>query len=93
MAARSSKQAADKDAEKGPATPPYFIAEQPLFLGGNQFARAFNPGDRVPASHVDEYGWHDLVRAPEGYDAPEKPSNDKPETPEGQATSSKEGEA
>ncbi|WP_188188053.1 hypothetical protein [Nonomuraea sp. SYSU D8015] len=88
---RQSKQA-DKNVEQAPATPPYYIAEQPLFIG-DQFSRAFNPGDHVPPGHVEQYGWHDLVRAPDGYDAPEKPSNDEPETADGQATSSKEGES
>lgn len=96
MVTSPSKRASGKQTEQEQqeaSLPPYYIAEQPLFIGGSQFARAFNPGDRVPADHVEEHGWHDLVSAPEGYDAPEKPSNDKPETPEGQATSSKEGEA
>lgn len=41
--------------------PPYYIADEALFI---DFARAFNPGDRVPVEHVDRYGWHDVVHAP-----------------------------
>jgi hypothetical protein len=92
--------AARRDAKTPPSTepataapPPYYIAEQPLFIGGNQFARAHNVGDRVPAEHVEKYGWHAGVRPPDGYEtpAPPQPSNE-PETATGQATSSKEGD-
>lgn len=69
-----------------PATPPYYVAEQPLFIG-DQFSRAFNPGDQVPVDHVEKYGWHDKVRVPEGYAAPTANSTDEPESPDsGQAT-------
>jgi|GEM_PF-3630517 len=66
------------------SSPPYYIATRPLFID-DQFSRAFNVGDRVPAEHVDKYGWADKVRPP----APQI----EPETPPGQATSSKEGDA
>ncbi|MER7500442.1 hypothetical protein AB0L05_27670 [Nonomuraea pusilla] len=68
-----------------PPAPPYYIATAPLFIG-DQFSRAFNPGDRVPVEHVDRFGWHDKVRAPEGYAAPTSKTTE-PETPDsGQAT-------
>ncbi|MFB4275729.1 hypothetical protein ACBJ59_10590 [Nonomuraea sp. MTCD27] len=91
MAARTSKQTGDKTPGQEP--PPYYIATAPLFIGGSQFARAFNPGDHVPPGHVDEHGWHDQVRAPDGYEMPAKPSNDEPETPTGQATTEGKGDA
>jgi hypothetical protein len=94
MAAPKSRSAGDKT--PGPRSrPPYYIAVQPLFIDGSQFARAHNPGDRVPADHVDAYGWADLVRPPDGYDAAERPADEPPSEPEtttGQATSSKEGD-
>lgn len=76
MAAQQSKPARQ-------AAPPYYIAVEPLFIDGNQFNRAHNPGDRVPADHVETYGWADKVRPPE-------PPKTEPETEPGQATS-KEG--
>lgn len=81
---------ARRDAKPSPApasaAPPYYIAEQPLYIGG-QFGRAFNPGDRVPVEHVQQYGWQDKVRLPDGY-APDQPPSE-PETPDrGQATTS-----
>lgn len=78
-------------AKTAPAAPPYYIAERPLFIG-DQFSRAHNPGDRVPAEHVEKYGWHAGVRPPDGYPASDQPPSE-PETSSGQATSSKEGEA
>lgn len=82
MAAGQSKP---KPAEQ--AAPPYYIATAPLFIDGNQFARAHNPGDRVPVDHVDRYGWADKVRPPDGYaqPAPDQPRNE-PETGTAQAT-------
>lgn len=74
-------------------TPPYYIATKPLCIGGNPFARAHQPGDRVPVEHVELYGWRDGVRAPDGFEAPASPKpTTEPETSKGQATS-KEGEA
>jgi hypothetical protein len=62
---------------------PYYIATAPLFIGGDQFSRAHNVGDQVPAEHVEQYGWADKVRRP---DTPE------PETAPGQApNTSKDG--
>jgi len=72
--------------------PPYYIATAPLFIG-DQFGRAFNAGDRVPAEHVDRYGWAHLVHRPD--EDPQQPPAapaDEPETAPGQATS-KEGDA
>ncbi|MEU8040868.1 hypothetical protein [Streptosporangium sp. NPDC049078] len=69
----------------GEPGPPYYIAAAPLFID-DQFSRAFNVGDRVPAEHVEKYGWADKVRPPA---APQI----EPETAPGQATSSKEGDA
>ncbi|MET8334361.1 hypothetical protein [Streptosporangium canum] len=73
--------------------PPYYIATQPLFLG-DQFSRAHNVGDHVPAAHVEAYGWADKVRRPD--DTPEQPSaapRTEPETPPGQAISKESGDA
>lgn len=75
-----------------PQAPPYYIATAPLFIDGNQFARAHNPGDHVPVEHVATYGWADQVRLPDGYEPADQSHNDEPETPDGQATSS-EGSA
>lgn len=74
--------------------PPYFIAAEPLFIDGNQFNRAHNPGDRVPADHVEKYGWADKVRHPN--DAPQQSpavAHNEPESEPGQAASSKKGDA
>jgi hypothetical protein len=74
------------------ATPPYYIATEPLFVG-DQFTRAFNPGDRVPPDHVDRYGWADKVRRPdEPHPRPGTPA-DQPETTEDQATIEEKGDA
>jgi len=67
------------------SSPPYYIATRPLFID-DQFSRAFNVGDRVPAEHVEKYGWADKVR-------PAAAPQIEPETAPGQATSSKEGDA
>ncbi|WP_031165952.1 hypothetical protein [Streptosporangium roseum] len=71
--------------------PPYYIALQPLFLG-DQFSRAHNVGDHVPADHVEAYGWADKVRHPND-PSPQQPAapHTEPETTPGQAT--KEGDA
>lgn len=81
---RPARQAATEDA------PSYYIATAPLFID-DQFSRAHNVGDSVPAEHVDRYGWHDKVRRP-GDDTPETP-NSEPARTRGQATSDKEGDA
>lgn len=74
-----------------PETPPaYYIATAPLFID-DQFSRAHNVGDPVPAEHVERYGWHDKVRRPDA-DTPETP-NSEPARTRGQATSDKEGDA
>jgi hypothetical protein len=86
MMARPSRPAA-RDTEQ---PPPYYIATRPLFLG-DQFTRAFNPGDQVPVEHVETYGWHDLVRRPD-QPAPEQPQSE-PETTTGQATTEGKGDA
>lgn len=50
---------------------PWYIAQVPLPVGAEMGAtaalpaRAFNPGDRVPAEHVQRFGWHAYVAAPE----------------------------
>jgi hypothetical protein len=99
MAARqTNRQAAARSSrQETPPRPPYYIATEPLFLD-NQFSRAHNPGDMVPADHVEQYGWAGKVRPPDGYATAEEPADqprkDEPDTAErGQATSSKEGEA
>lgn len=82
------------DKAAAPQAPPYYIATEALFIGGSQFARAFNPGDHVPPGHVEEHGWHALVRAPEGYESqPAVKPPSEPETAEGQATTEGKGEA
>jgi hypothetical protein len=93
MAARRDAKSPPTAPAPAPAAPPYYIAEQPLFIGGSQFARAHNVGDRVPVEHVERHGWQAGVRLPDGYEAaaPPHPSNE-PETATGQATSSKEGD-
>lgn len=35
-----------------------YLATEPIYLNG---ARAFNPGDVVPDSHVERHGLHDQV--------------------------------
>ena len=87
MAARPNKAA-----EQAP--PPYYIAVEPLFIDGNQFNRAHNVGDRVPADHVETYGWADKVRHPD--DTPKQPpaaARNEPETPTGQAANEEKGDA
>jgi hypothetical protein len=97
MAARPSKQTSRNAEQETPPRPPYYIAVEPLFIDGSQFARAHNPGDHVPADHVEKYSWRDLVRPPDGYDddIADQPADDKdagaprnePDTAErGQAT-------
>jgi hypothetical protein len=54
-----------------PQAPPFWIADLPLPVGPEMGAeampvRAFNPGDRVPAEHVERYGWQPYVHAPDG---------------------------
>ncbi|MFI7468135.1 hypothetical protein [Nonomuraea sp. NPDC049646] len=101
MAAPNRRPAAEQQAAQKPtAPPPYYIAVEPLFIDGNQFARAHNPGDMVPADHVDRFGWHANVRPPDGYETADQPADGKdagnpsePETPEGQATTTGKGEA
>jgi len=45
--------------------PQFYVAETDLFVTGEGFpARAFNAGDRVPAEHVERFGWHGQVSAP-----------------------------
>ncbi|MET8866535.1 hypothetical protein ABZW11_26655 [Nonomuraea sp. NPDC004580] len=90
MAGRRDVKPSPTAALAAPA-PPYYIATRPLHIGG-QFGRAHNVGDRVPAEHVELYGWHDGVRLPDGYEAPASAPTIAPETGSGQATS-KEGEA
>jgi hypothetical protein len=88
--------AGSRDAKPSPPTatpasaaPPYYIATAPLFIGGSQFARAHNVGDRVPVEHVEAYGWQSGVRLPDGYDPPASPQpHNEPETrTSGRATS------
>lgn len=78
---------------QAPAEPPYYIATAPLFIGGSQFARAHNPGDRVPAAHVAEHGWQNLVRPPDGYDPAPDNTADEPAAKDGQATTEGKGDA
>ncbi|GAA3027231.1 hypothetical protein [Streptosporangium longisporum] len=77
----------DTAALTGDAAPPYYIAARALFVD-NQFGRAFNPGDRVPAEHVERFGWTDHVVRPDlaGADLVNEPA-----TTTGQATNSKDG--
>lgn len=82
----------DSKSPTAPAAPPYYIATAALYLDGSQFSRAHNAGDRVPAEHVERYGWADLVRPPDGYTATPNHTPSEPETTTGQATSSKEGD-
>ncbi|MGV9779852.1 hypothetical protein, partial [Streptosporangium sp. NPDC003464] len=63
--------------------PPYYIADAPLFI---DFARAFNPGDRVPVEYVDRYGWRDQVHAPQPPQPPQQTPMNEPESRTGQAT-------
>ncbi|MFI7125995.1 hypothetical protein ACIBQ1_09895 [Nonomuraea sp. NPDC050153] len=91
MAARPSRQPVAVTADREQPRPPYYVAVEPLFIGG-QFGRAFNVGDLVPADHVDTYGWADKVRLPEGVETPDQ-SNDEPDTADSGQATSKEGEA
>jgi hypothetical protein len=48
---------------------PFWVADRALpvgpEMGGEAFpARAFSPGDRVPAEHVKRYGWEPYVSPP-----------------------------
>jgi len=56
--------------------PPYYIAREPLFIGGQAGTmpvRAFVPGDHVPADLVEPNGWTELVDYPDA-PAPQKMS-------------------
>ncbi|MEU9888012.1 hypothetical protein [Sphaerisporangium sp. NPDC051011] len=72
----------------GEEPPPYYIATEPLFIDDNPFARAHNAGDRVPADHVERYGWAGKVRHPDP-----DPATTPPETRQGQATTEGKGDA
>jgi hypothetical protein len=74
-------------AEERPQRPPFWIADAALPVGdemGTEFTppRAFNPGDRVPPEHVQQYGWQPYVHAPEG-DWAEPPPAEQAATPGG----------
>lgn len=74
------------DLTPDPAMPegvPYAIAREPLYIVNPEAAaapaRAFNPGDRVPAELVEQFGWHDLVQIPEWATAPPAPATESSE--------------
>lgn len=90
MAANRDRKSPTTTPVPAPAEPPYYIATAPLFIG-DQFGRAFNPGDRVPAQHVATYGWQNLVRPPDGWEPAPPQTPDKPDAKDGQATTSSEG--
>ncbi|MGC5012516.1 hypothetical protein ACLQ2R_17270 [Streptosporangium sp. DT93] len=91
-AATSAAAAGPVEDESAAGPPAYYIATRPLFIGG-QFGRAFNAGDRVPADHVEAYGWAEQVRRPDESEQPSAAApHTMPETASGQATS-KEGDA
>jgi hypothetical protein len=82
MMARPDKPATTAAPAEQPA-PAYYIADEPLFIG---IARAHNPGDLVPADHVERYGWRDKVHPPES-------PTTEPVTASGQAPTEGEGDA
>jgi len=90
MAPRTaSKQKHDVGAQQ-PA-PRFWIALVPLPVAdelGSGSPRAFNPGDPVPAGHVEQYGWQQFVEAPPGDWTPAQPATTTNES--GQAGSDKE---
>jgi hypothetical protein len=61
---------AGKAADGPPDPPAYYVAARALPVGTEMGAAtlpvvAFQPGDRVPAEHVERYGWQAYVRAPD----------------------------
>jgi hypothetical protein len=68
----TAPEAAEQEApEELEPVPPFWIADVPLPVGAEMGGaampvRAFNPGDRVPADHVDRYGWRPYVSPPPG---------------------------
>lgn len=70
MPPRREPPSADTAASPGPeGGPPFYIAATDLYVHNPEAAalpaRAFAPGDRVPADLVDAYGWWQQVTAPE----------------------------
>jgi hypothetical protein len=49
-----------KDGTPDPVPEGVYVALEPLMVG---VALAFARGDRVPAEHVNKFGWQDKVRA------------------------------
>ncbi|GAA3172457.1 hypothetical protein GCM10010486_44840 [Nonomuraea roseoviolacea subsp. carminata] len=90
MAARRDDKSPTPAPASAPAAPPYYIAAAPLFIG--KFGRAHNVGDLVPVEHVEQYGWRDKVRLPDGYEAADQ-TQSEPETENGQATTTGKGDA
>lgn len=68
---------AKKSTPPSPAPPepvvPYFIAAEPLFISdpeGGMPARAYSPGDHVPAHDLDRFGWRGKVTVPPEFQPP-----------------------
>lgn len=56
---KTAAKADEKTSEDTPLTG-VFVAKEPLAVDG---VLAFNPGDIVPAGHVQRFEWRDKVRA------------------------------
>jgi hypothetical protein len=73
-------QGADSAAAGPPRAGAWLVADAPLFIyhpeAGAAPARAYNPGDRVPAELVERYDWHDQTHVPEWASAPPAPAPD-----------------
>jgi hypothetical protein len=94
MAPPRKQQAAPLPADSADAAgqhPPFWIADRVLPVGSEMGdgmpARAFSPGDRVPAEHVDRFGWQEFVSAPDG----DWPLAEIPEQPELTSTAAQPG--
>lgn len=72
---------ARKQAAPAEQRPPFWVASVPLPVGdemGSGAPRAFNPGDRVPPGHVEQFGWQEHVELPPGDWTVTPAADDKP---------------
>lgn len=63
--------------------PPFYIATADLHINGDAAGvmpvAAYRAGDQVPVPLVEQQGWQDQVRLPDGYAAEEDAAEDAPE--------------
>jgi len=59
-----------------PPAPEFYVAEQPLAVSGEGWSLSYQPGDQVPAEHVERFGWQHQVREPTVPPAPGTPQEE-----------------